>query len=83
MAQNPRSYTYTSEWLKRSKIIAVEVLMVVVVVMVLVLVVVVAGAEFMGGLGGLQPPHFWEGALKSYTPGPLSLLLFYHYFIII
>ena len=26
---------------------------------------------------------FWEGALKSYTPGPLSLLLFYYYFIIV
>jgi len=31
------------------------------------------GADFMGGPGGPMAPPFWEEALKSYTPGPLSL----------
>ena len=32
------------------------------------------GAAPLGGPGGPMAPPFWEGALKSYTPGPLSLL---------
>ena len=38
------------------------------------------GGIFLGGWGATATP-FWEGALKSYTPGPLSLQLFHYYFI--